>query len=184
MHLFHWQCMTNKSSMTVLVLFTSVSNKFLLAQLNSLLLKLFLHRLVYRMKIGYILFLSIASAAFANDLLVGKWKEDDSKRQNMDEFLKARGGWWLMANDLLIWPSMERAVLIIFVLAGVSSILLVIAKALPRFQLTMDIQKVGKNFVMTGTSKVYNSLIPNRFQLWACHKWHLMAGFGYTKFGP
>ena len=60
---------------------------------------------------------------------------------------------------------MERAVLIIFVLAGVSSILLVIAKALPRFQLTMDIQKVGKNFVMTGTSKVYNSLIPNRFQL-------------------
>ena len=78
--------------MTVLVLFTSVSNKFLLAQLNSLLLKLFLNRLVYRMKIGYILFLSIASAAFANDLLVGKWKEDDSKRQNMDEFLKARGG--------------------------------------------------------------------------------------------
>ena len=58
---------------------------------------------------------------------------------------------------------MERAVLIIFVLAGVSSILLVMAKALPRFQLTMDIQKVGKNFVMIGTSKVYHSLIPNRF---------------------
>ena len=43
------------------------------------------------MKIGCILFLSIAGAAFANDLLVGKWKEDDTKRQNMDEFLKARG---------------------------------------------------------------------------------------------
>ena len=42
------------------------------------------------MKILFI-FLIACGAALGADLLLGKWKEDENKRQNLSKFLKARG---------------------------------------------------------------------------------------------
>ena len=51
------------------------------------------------MKILFI-FLIACGAALGADLLLGKWKEDENKRQNLSNFLKARGKFFIFPSQL------------------------------------------------------------------------------------
>ena len=51
------------------------------------------------MKILFI-FLIACGAALGADLLLGKWKEDENKRQNLSKFLKARGKSFIFPSQL------------------------------------------------------------------------------------
>jgi len=65
----------------------------------------------------------------SEDQLVGRWKEDSAKRENLDEFLKAR---------------------------GVSSIKVFFSHGLPAFQMTMDVKKEGNKFILSGVKGPHN----------------------------
>ena len=51
------------------------------------------------MKILFV-FLIACGAALGADLLLGKWKEDGTKRQNLSKFLKARGKSFIFPSQL------------------------------------------------------------------------------------
>jgi len=77
-----------------------------------------------KMKLCLAFILILGVVIGSEDQLVGKWKEDSTKRENLDEFLKAR---------------------------GVNSIKIFFSHGLPAFELTMEITKEGNKYILTGT---------------------------------
>lgn len=76
---------------------------------------------------SFVLFSAIIALAYANDPFVGSWKEDQYQRQNLNDYLYARGLNWFKR---------------VYVTNA-------------NFELTMNIVKEGNTYTVTGKSKKF-----------------------------